>query len=843
MPYRVNFNLTEPARTLFFDPNFNVLYDENLSAGDYELSGLNVSNGTMLSKRISDGVVKAYSPEINFYYYAPEVGDFEYPVTISGSALFAGNNRLEANASTTADRRTQTISFWIKRATLGDQHYIMGFYNNSSNYQYVRFESASDRFTNYERFDNTIYGYKRPDMQLRDPAAWYHIMMVYDTYNATTEDRLRFYINGERVSDWDVNSNQYGSGGLSHWSYTDSRWDIGAYNNGGYGKFYLADFKVISGSALEPTDLGMWSATVSGAWVPKEYNGWASDDDGGGFWLAFSDSSNMGKDYSGNGNHWNTAGTWTSINASNDSPTNNHAVLNPFETGANITLSQGNTKGTHSYVSNPWQISLSSIRMTSGKFYAEAKVGDATELGMFGVCLAENITSLAGSTGVGNDTNGGSIYNRGSGVNAFASYYNNITSDQTEWGGVSVDDVMQVAFDADTGKAWLGVNNVWMDSGNPALGSSPSFTLTATSGIEEYAFAFSFYYQDGSHVINFGQYGFDYTPPEGFVALTCSGLPEPAYLDGGEGMDVLTWTGDDSFNRQITGLRFTPDFAWCKCWTQAYDHNIFDSVRASTLALEPQDAIAEALKDGVWDAFISGGFQIDNGIEINESDESYVAWCLQEGAQFGFDIASYTGTHPTPQAVPHSLGTTPDMFIVKSRANARNWIVYHKDLGATKNLLLDSNAAATSDSTLFNSTEPTSTNFSVNGVGANSVENYIAYLFTSIEGFSKVGSYVGGTAGKFIYCGFKPRWIIFKNVSANSTAWATIDTARNPYNVAGDWLWPDTDGAKITYNEIDFLSNGFRLVTTNRIWLNSSAAYTYVYIAFAEHPFKIATAH
>ena len=121
--------------------------------------------------------------------------------------------------------------------------------------------------------------------------------------------------------------------------------------------------------------------------------------------------------------------------------------------------------------------------------------------------------------------------------------------------------------------------------------------------------------------------------------------------------------------------------------------------------------------------------------------------------------------------------------------------------------------------------------------------NYIAYLFRSIEGLSKVGSYIGGYAGRHVYCGFKPRWIIFKNTTAASTAWAICDTARNTFNVGADWLWADTNGPKITYNEIDITSNGFRLLNTGRIWLNSSASYTYAYIAFAEYPFKISLAH
>jgi hypothetical protein len=189
------------------------------------------------------------------------------------------------------------------------------------------------------------------------------------------------------------------------------------------------------------------------------------------------------------------------------------------------------------------------------------------------------------------------------------------------------------------------------------------------------------------------------------------------------------------------------------------------------------------------------------------------------------------------------LGVAPKMVIVKSRSNTSSWAVWHTALTGNEYLLLESTAAKGTASTVWNGTTPTSTVFSV---GSGSVPNtngftYVAYCWAEIAGFSKFGSYTGnGSAdGPMIFTGFRPRWIMAKRSDAIS-GWIIMDTSRDPYNVMGQELTANTLNAELTFSEWDGLSNGFKLRQTGS-GFNASGG-TYIYMAFAENPFKYALA-
>jgi hypothetical protein len=190
------------------------------------------------------------------------------------------------------------------------------------------------------------------------------------------------------------------------------------------------------------------------------------------------------------------------------------------------------------------------------------------------------------------------------------------------------------------------------------------------------------------------------------------------------------------------------------------------------------------------------------------------------------------------------------MMIVKNRSNTANWVIYHKGLngGTTPEqyaLYLDLTDAEAASSSRWNDTAPTSSVFSVGGdnSGTNDIggDDYIAYLFASIEGFSKVFSYTGNASpdGPFVYCGFRPKFVLFKN-SASVYNWYIFDTERDTFNVVGEQLFPNDSSAGADTTSLDILSNGFKMKTNgdNR---NESGA-VFIGIAFAETPFKYANA-
>jgi len=209
-------------------------------------------------------------------------------------------------------------------------------------------------------------------------------------------------------------------------------------------------------------------------------------------------------------------------------------------------------------------------------------------------------------------------------------------------------------------------------------------------------------------------------------------------------------------------------------------------------------------------------------------------------ASAGFSITAYTGTG-SDATIGHGLGVAPQVVIVKARNGAHSWRVYFSGVTDTdgKYLSLDSTIAVTSGSDKWNGA-PTSSVFGVSGdnsTGGSSV-TYVAYVFSEVAGYSKFGSYTGnGNAdGTFVFTGFRPAFVIFKYASS-SAQWNTRDIARDTYNPTEKYLLPSDSGAEGTSShKIDFLSNGFKHRGTGAAF-NSSGG-TYIYLAFAESPFK-----
>jgi hypothetical protein len=361
---------------------------------------------------------------------------------------------------------------------------------------------------------------------------------------------------------------------------------------------------------------------------------------------------------------------------------------------------------------------------------------------------------------------------------------------------------------------------------------------------------------------NFGQRAFAY-PVSGYKALVDTNLPSPVVAKPNTVMDAVLYTGNGS-TQTISGLNFSPDLVWIKCRSAGRWHALQDSVRGSLKMLFSNATDAEATYTNTVTSFTSDGFTLgaDTGAgTVNQSGDSLVAWNWDAGtttvsntqgsitsqvranATAGFSIATWTGTGSGSATVGHGLGVAPRMMIVKDRSNARNWLVYHTSLGASSGLALNSTTAASgADGGWWNNTAPTSTVATI-GTYGNESANYVGYFFSPVVGYSSFGSYTGnGSAdGPFVFCGFRPKWVLFK-CSSTTSAWNLTDTTRQTYNVQQTWLQPNTSDAEYTggSSEMDILSNGFKLRNSNSPFNTSSA--TYIYAAFAESPFQYARA-
>ena len=333
----------------------------------------------------------------------------------------------------------------------------------------------------------------------------------------------------------------------------------------------------------------------------------------------------------------------------------------------------------------------------------------------------------------------------------------------------------------------------------------------------------------------------------------------PAIKKPFEYFNVVTYTGTGS-TQSITGVGFQPDFVWTKARSSAESHRLYDSVRGATKSLFTNSTNAESTESQALTSFDADGFTLGSGAP-NTSGVTYVAWCwkangsgssntagsitstVSANTTSGFSVVTYTGTGSNA-TVGHGLGVVPKMIIAKSRSiSGSSWPVYTQAVGATATLFLERTDAPYTNSIYWNNTSPTSSVFSIGTTGNlnSSGGTYVAYCFSEVSGYSKFGSYTGNgsTDGPFIYTGFKPRYVLFKN-SSTSVDWKIFDAARNTYNVVTQVLYPNLSNAEDANTGLDFTSNGFK-VRDNGTAFNGNGN-TIIYACFAENPFKYSLA-
>ena len=215
---------------------------------------------------------------------------------------------------------------------------------------------------------------------------------------------------------------------------------------------------------------------------------------------------------------------------------------------------------------------------------------------------------------------------------------------------------------------------------------------------------------------------------------------------------------------------------------------------------------------------------------------------LSANTTSGFSIVTYEGTEAAA-TVAHGLSQAPELILFKNIDSSLFWPVYNKIIDATDYLILDTTAARADSDGYFNDTEPTSTVFSLGDKTNLNRDTCIAYCFHSVEGYSKVGSYVANenADGPFIYTGFRPALVLIKNVDNGSHGWFWYDNKRDTYNAEQSRLMPNVSTEELYTNPtLDFVSNGFKLRTAST-FVNDDTE-TNLYMAFAESPFKYSNA-
>jgi len=427
-----------------------------------------------------------------------------------------------------SDRKTWTLSCWIKRGSLGSDDMILSQGTTSGSLAYIYF-NTEDRLG--IAFDTEASGNFRTDMLFRDISAWYHIVIACDTTESTEGDRVKTYVNGSQVT---YSTESQPAEDYETQFNTTTSMDIGRKGSGSGNPFdgYMAEYFFIDGQALTPTSFGEFDEDSPTIWKPKNVSGLTFGTNG--FYLDFEDSADLGADVSGNSNDF-TVNNLTSVDQSTDTPTLNYPTLNPL-IGAisSLTISEGNLNMVATdanYRSLP-----STMAATAGKWYAEFKAvsGFATEDASVGIYRADN--TFVATTGLGNFTSG-TTWSYGSGGLVRTS----AATDDTE-ATYTDGDIIQVAMDLDNLKLYFGKNNTWINSGDPESGATGTgaYTIINAAPKEFYNFAAATIssklwscnfgspsYANSSDAADENGYGaFEYAPPSGYYAMNSANLAE-----------------------------------------------------------------------------------------------------------------------------------------------------------------------------------------------------------------------------------------------------------------------------------------------------------------------------
>jgi hypothetical protein len=725
-------------------------------------------------------------------------------------------------------------------------------YAGSNRYSYIRF-NTTDNLSLYSGVyslsaTTDLYNYVTT-AAYRDPSAWYHIVFSLDTTQATASNRAKLYVNGVQVTSFSattdpaLNGNGFINSNLLHL--------LGGENYGSPTILfdgYMAEVNFVDGQQLTPSSFGSTNATT-GVWQPAKYTGTYGTN---GFYLPFTDNSalttasnaGLGKDFSGNANYWTTNNISITTGATYDSMTDvptltsataaNYATWNGVAIGTDSTLSSGNLN-ISSGNATPYLATAATIGMQSGKWYWEITItasSGSPVICVIGISTKSSPNEIGGYPG--QNANGWGYYG------ATGDKYNNATS--SAYGATfATNDVIGVAFDATAGTLVFYKNNTSQGTAFSSLTNGPYLpAIGDSSGGATF-----------SASANFGQRPFSYTPPSGFVALNTYNLPASTVPNGAAYMAATTYTGTGAsltVANTVGSASFQPDWVWIKSRSAATDNKLTDSVRGVTKGLVSNTSAAETTDTQGLTAFGSTGFTVGTNTDYNNLSATYVAWQWNAGGSTvtntngsissqvranttaGFSVVTFTGAG-SAATVGHGLNVAPLMMIVKLSSAVSEWFVYTSTTGASNKLNLHLTSASTA-SGVWNSTAPTSSLFSVNGLTGSAV----AYCFAAIKGFSAFGSYTGNgsTDGPFVYAGFRPRYVMVKRTDSTSD-WYIWDTSRDTYNVMAATLLADTSGAETSATSIDGLSNGFKCRSATVV--NASAG-TYIYMAFAESPFQ-----
>ena len=753
----------------------------------------------------------------------------------------SGNEFLSRTPSSASNQKTYTISCWYRRSsTTYSIANVLEQKNNGQNYAVMFFRDDDQlEFHGYTSTGGNQYTHRLVTSQVfRDANAWYHIVVAVDTTQSTASDRVKIYVNGSQITNFSVIVNP--SQNFDTFFNSTQLFTIGRGQSGSSQCYdgYMAEINFVDGFQLTPSSFG-YTEFQTGIWRPKGYFGSYGTN---GFRLDFSDNSaatatTLGKDRSGQGNDFTPNNFSVSAGINNDSFLESPTAKKEFATfNSNLQIANSSTdyrNGNLAFYTSGSDHAQTRANMSrnSGKWYAEFTLTTFTfRSGSYpyvGVAQAENFSNTwTGESGTAYNGNGHIYRNGGQLETGHATY--------------TQGDVISVAINLDSSppQVWWAKNGSYIRSGNPVTGAN-GVNIESASPSGTYTFTMSLYANPGQWDANFGQRAFAHSVPAGYKTLNTDNfsINTPSLIRPQKHFDVITYSGNGSSPRRISGLEFQPDFVWLKNRNSTNWHRWQDSVNGANNTIYSNSANDQAPNEGNGhlDAFTHDGFIVDDasGAAVNGSSNTFVAWCWKGGGaptttnsasvgsvptsgsvkidgadatsalagtgypnkmsvntKAGFSISQYTGSGGTITRA-HGLNKRPDVTIVKTVVGADvDWIVYTKVFdGSNDYLILNSNGASGNsglpgaDDTVFSWT-------SGSGYSNVSGRTYMMYNWTSIPGYSKIGKYnaLGSTDGAYVDLGFRPAFILIKPTGSfggsdqNYSTWGLWDSTRSPTN-------------------------------------------------------------
>ena len=808
----------------------------------------------------------------------------------------AGNKHLNYTPSVSGNRRTFTLSGWFRFYDFYSRQDFLWMCGGSGNDRFQVSVEGNRQINFEPVVSSSGQARFYTKLKFRDPNWYHIVFKIDTTQANASDRYNFYVNGVQVAYDPDTVATSYPSQNVEFlWGASGVTHKIGqrSYNTD-TGNFAMAELHYTSGYAYDATAFGYFEDNT-GIWRPKEFTGsygsagWHLD------FKDSSSGAALGKDKSGNGNDWTSYNHFLTPGKTDcslfDTPTKTFPLLSnidrTYTTG--VTLRYGNLGWLYNYKPASKTVRATMALPSRGKIYMEWENEQlSNNPGRMGWGLVRYTSEKQNyDVQAYNDVDyvsisyGGSIWVGTTNITAPASF-----SAPTYYAG----ERSAMAIDCSTGDFWLGKvasngTTTWYATdggtdGDPAAAINKTGTLPNFTTATEWVPFVSWHDGGGANSntlyanINFGNHSFLGTVPTGFTTLSSNTqIPRSTIYNPKKHFDVITYTGNGGTNR-ISGLDFQPDWVWIKSRVDAHHNTLHDSVRGPNKQLYSNLTNGEHTHTTFLSSFNSDGFTLEDNSSgtgaTNVNARSYVAWCWKAGGssntfnvdgvgyataaaagitdgtvpltgasvntKAGFSIVTYDGNSSSSTTFGHGLTQAPEIFFHKSRDNSENWRVYYTIVDGSYDFMylnttgtVNHSGYASPNSTVINKADD-------NG------ESMIAYCWHSVPGYSAFGYYKGNATGgpnniggPFVYTGFKPAFVLTKGHNFGSN-WNLFDNKRPGQNVVNGRLFPNLTNAQIndgdSGNQMDMVSNGFKLKGSNADTNNNNS--NFIYMAFAE---------